>query len=97
MPIFPLPTPTYRNPALAVIEIYYETEWYQPSAETMPALKNQASRYSDRGVSLRRLDHIALFASDVHSNRHFMQETLGARMTALKRQPGSHSQTKPMM
>jgi catechol 2,3-dioxygenase len=63
------------------MEIYYETEWYQPSAETKPALKNQASRYSDRGVGVRRLDHIALFASDVRPNRQFMLETLGGRMT----------------
>jgi catechol 2,3-dioxygenase len=75
------PAYCFTDPDGHLIEIYYETEWYQPSAETKPALKNQASRYSDRGVGVRRLDHIALFASDVRSNRQFMQETLGGRMT----------------
>ncbi len=75
------PAYCFTDPDGHKMEIYYETEWYQPSAETKPALKNQASRYSDRGVGLRRLDHVALFASDVTSNRKFMQETLGGRMT----------------
>jgi catechol 2,3-dioxygenase len=75
------PAYCFTDPDGHPIEIYYETEWYQPSTETKPALKNQASRYSDRGVGVRRLDHIALFASDVRSNRQFMVETLGGRMT----------------
>jgi len=75
--------PAYRftDPDGHNIEIYYETEWYQPSAETKPALKNQASRYSDRGVGVRRLDHVALLAADVSVNRKFMVETLGGRVT----------------
>ena len=75
------PAYCFYDPDGHSIEIYHETEWYQPSGETKPALKNQASRYSDRGVGLRRLDHIALFAADVRSNRQFMQDVLGARMT----------------
>jgi catechol 2,3-dioxygenase len=75
------PAYCFRDPDGHPIEIYYETEWYQPSAEAKPALKNQSSRFSDRGVGVRRLDHIALFAADVRSNRQFMQDVLGARMT----------------
>lgn len=75
------PAYCFTDPDGHPMEIYYETEWYQPSAETKPVLKNQASRYADRGVGVRRLDHIALFASDVTSNRKFMQEILGGRMT----------------
>lgn len=75
------PAYCFSDPDGHPLEIYYETEWYQSSEQTKPALKNQASRYSDRGVGVRRLDHIALFASDVRSNRLFMIETLGGRMT----------------
>jgi len=75
------PAYCFTDPDGHQIEIYYETEWYQPSAEMRPALKNQASRYSDRGVGVRRLDHIALLASDVRANRLFMTETLGGRVT----------------
>ena len=75
------PAYCFTDPDGHRMEIYYDTEWYQPSAETKPALKNQASRYSDRGVGVRGLDHIALLAADVCVNRQFMQETLGARLT----------------
>jgi catechol 2,3-dioxygenase len=75
--------PAYRftDPDGHNLEIYYETEWYQAPEDQRPALKNQASRYSDRGIGVRRLDHIALMASDVRANRLFMQETLGCRLT----------------
>jgi catechol 2,3-dioxygenase len=63
------------------MEVYYETEWYQAPAELKPALKNQASRYSDRGVGLRRLDHINLLAADVSATRSFLEECLGGRLT----------------
>ena len=63
------------------LEIYYETEWYKPPEELRPALKNQASRYPDHGVGLRRIDHINILAVDVRATRIFMQEVLGCRMT----------------
>ena len=63
------------------MEIYFETEWYQAPAELRPALKNQASRFSDRGVGLRRLDHINLLAADVSATRSFLEGCLGGRLT----------------
>lgn len=63
------------------MEIYYETQWYQPTPELKPALKNQASKFSDHGVGIRRLDHINILSKDVRSTRVFMQEVLGMRMT----------------
>jgi catechol 2,3-dioxygenase len=63
------------------MEVYYETEWYKPPENLRPALKNQASRYPDRGIGLRRIDHINILAADVRANRIFMQEVLGGRMT----------------
>ena len=44
-----------RDPDGHLIELYYETEWYQPPAELKPALKNQAQKYPARGMSVRRL------------------------------------------
>jgi len=75
------PAYCFTDPDNHNMEIYYETEWYQPPAKLKPALKNQASRYSDRGVGLRRLDHINILAADVRTTRIFMQESLGGRMT----------------
>lgn len=75
--------PAYRfaDPDGHIMEIYYETEWYSPPADLKPALKNQASRYPGNGANLRRLDHINLLASNVRTNRQFMQECLGGRLT----------------
>ncbi len=46
-----------RIPDGHVIELYYETEWYEPPPELKPALKNQAQRFPARGCNVRRLDH----------------------------------------
>jgi len=75
-PAYCFATPDGHN-----MEIYYETEWYQPPDALKPALKNQASRFPDKGVGLRRIDHINLLASDVPTNRKFMQDALGLRLT----------------
>ena len=75
------PAYCFTDPDNHNMEIYYETEWYQSPAELKPALKNQASRFSDRGVGLRRLDHLNILAADVSATRIFFQEVLGGRLT----------------
>ena len=76
------PAYTFSDPDKHKMEIYYETEWYDPPEHLRPALKNQASRFPDCGVGLRRIDHINLLAADVKKNRVFMQDVLGMRLTA---------------
>jgi len=71
----------FTDPDGHKMEVYYETEWYKAPENLRPALKNQASRFQDKGVGVRRIDHLALLASDVRANREFMQETLGGRVT----------------
>ena len=75
--------PGYRfhDPDGHVIELYYETEWYQAPENLRPALKNQAQRYPARGASVRRLDHFNCLAVDIRANREFFQNTLGFRLT----------------
>jgi len=75
------PAYCFTDPDGHNMEIYYETEWYDPPENLRPALKNQASRFPDKGVGLRRIDHINLLAVDVPANRKFMLDVLGARMT----------------
>ena len=75
------PAYCFTDPDGHNMEIYYETEWYQPTEETKPALKNQASRFPDHGIGLRRLDHINILASDVRVSRVFHEEVLGMRLT----------------
>ena len=75
--------PAYRfhDPDGHTIEIYYETEWYEAPEALRPALKNQAQRYTARGVGVRRLDHFNCLAVDIAANRRFFEENLGFRLT----------------
>jgi len=75
--------PSYRfhDPDGHVIELYYETQWYEAPRLLRPALKNQAQRFPARGVNVRRLDHFNCLAVDVRANREFFQEYLGFRLT----------------
>jgi len=75
------PAYCFTDPDDHNLEIYYETKWYEPPEELRPALKNQASRFPDRGVGLRRIDHVNLLAADVRATRQFLQEFLGFRLT----------------
>ena len=75
--------PAYRfhDPDGHVMELYYETQWYQAPEGLRPALKNQAQRFPARGVNVRRLDHFNCLAVDIQANREFFQKYLGFRLT----------------
>jgi catechol 2,3-dioxygenase len=75
--------PAFRchDPDGHVIELYYETEWYEAPPELKPALKNQAQRFPARGINVRRLDHFNGLAVDIAANRIFFETYLGARLT----------------
>jgi catechol 2,3-dioxygenase len=70
-----------RDPDGHIIELYYETEWYEAPPELKPALKNQAQRFPARGVNVRRLDHLNCLAVDIKANRIFFETYLGCRLT----------------
>jgi catechol 2,3-dioxygenase len=63
------------------IELYYQTQWYEPPPDQRPALKNQAQRFPARGCNARRLDHWNALAADIKANREFFQKYLGMRLT----------------
>ena len=75
------PAYRFRDPDGHVIELYYETEWYEAPPELRPALKNQAQRFPARGVNVRRLDHFNGLAVDIKANRIFFENYLGFRLT----------------
>jgi catechol 2,3-dioxygenase len=74
--------PAYRftDPDGHVMELYFETEKYDPPEELRPALKNQPQRYVGRGAAIKRLDHVNVLAQDVLPNRLFAEEALGYRL-----------------
>jgi catechol 2,3-dioxygenase len=71
----------FHDPDGHLLEIYYETEWYEAPEALRPALKNQAQRFPARGVNVRRLDHFNCLAVDIKANREFFERTLGFRLT----------------
>ena len=75
------PAFSFHDPDGHVIEIYYETEWYQPPPDQRPALKNQAQRFPARGANVRRIDHVNCLAVDIKANRIFFENYLGCRLT----------------
>jgi catechol 2,3-dioxygenase len=70
-----------KDPDGHAIELYYETEWYDPPPDKKPALKNQAQRYPARGCNVRRIDHFNCLAVDIKANREFFENYLGFRLT----------------
>jgi catechol 2,3-dioxygenase len=70
----------FRDPDGHLMDIYYEEEKYVATDETRSALRNQPSRYSGRGVGVRRSDHLALLCRDVAANRGFMETVLGLQL-----------------
>ncbi|MFD6421311.1 VOC family protein [Streptomyces sp. NPDC060198] len=74
---------TFRtsDPDGHVLDLYYETEWYEAPPELRPALKNQPQAKPNRGVGVRRLDHINFLGADVLANAEFTEQVLGARPT----------------
>ena len=73
--------PAYRctDPDGHPLELYYEVDRYEAPEHLRPVLRNQAQRYTGRGVGIERLDHVNLLASEVGACRKFATETLGYR------------------
>jgi len=75
------PTYLFHDPDGHELELYWESEWYDPPDGLRPALKNQAQAYPGRGVCVRRLDHVNYLARDVVPCGHFVAGELGGRVT----------------
>ncbi len=75
------PTYLFKDPDGHEFELYFETEWYRPSGDLKPSLKNQAQAYPARGVSVRRLDHVNFLAAQSEPNGRFVSDLLGGRVT----------------
>jgi catechol 2,3-dioxygenase len=74
---------TFRtiDPDGHLFDLYYDTEYYEAPDGQRPALKNQAQAKPNRGVGVRRLDHVNYLAADVLANAEFVEHMLGGRPT----------------
>jgi catechol 2,3-dioxygenase len=71
------PSYRFRDPDGHLMEIYYDETRYRAPDHLRSTLKNLPMKYTDRGVNVRRIDHLALLARGVGANRTFAQEVLG--------------------
>ena len=62
------------------MELLWEVEYYQATAEKQSPLINRPQKRPLRGVPVRRLDHLNLMADDVTPTKEFMLEQLGFRL-----------------
>lgn len=77
------PAYQFTDPDGHPMEIYYESEKYQPVEEMRSKLHNQPQKYIARGAAVRRIDHVNLMCRDVTANRQFMQTALGFKLREL--------------
>ncbi|HWK91450.1 MAG TPA: VOC family protein [Luteimicrobium sp.] len=72
------------------VGLYYDTRWYEAPPELAPGLKNQPQAKPNRGVGVRRFDHVNYLAADVERNADFFSALLGARVTEQIRMDDGH-------
>jgi catechol 2,3-dioxygenase len=75
------PAYQFYTPAGHVCELYFETEKFKATGNNTSALKNNASRFPAKGINVRRLDHVNLFAKDIRAFRDFQLQHLGGTLT----------------
>jgi catechol 2,3-dioxygenase len=75
------PSFRFASPDGHPLELYFETERFQPEGNQIPGFKNLPQRYSPHGIAPKRLDHVNLLAQDVKACREFFRDMLGMRVT----------------
>ncbi len=74
-PAYQFTTPDGHN-----MKLFFEVEYYQRSEEEKTRLLNRNVKRPDRGVPVRRLDHVNLMTADPKANTGFMMDALGFRL-----------------
>ncbi|HTP99151.1 MAG TPA: VOC family protein [Casimicrobiaceae bacterium] len=70
----------FRDPDGHAMAVYYDEVKYSPPAALRSTLKNLPQKYTGRGASVRRTDHLALLCKDVEKNRRFAEDLLGFQL-----------------
>lgn len=62
------------------IKIFWDVEYYKAPEDQKTPLLNRPQRRPNRGVPVRRLDHVNLLASNPDKNIAFLEEALGFKL-----------------
>jgi catechol 2,3-dioxygenase len=71
------PAYRFRNPEGHVNEVFWETDWFEPTEEMRSTLANRPQKFRPRGAAVRRIDHVTVFCNEVAANRAFYTDVLG--------------------
>ena len=72
-----------------LMEVFWDVEYYQADENEKSKLINRPTKRPDRGVPVRRLDHINLMNSNPGLDTQFMADTLGFRLREQIRDNGN--------
>jgi len=70
----------FRTPDGHQMEILWDVEYFKPQEHQKTKLLNRASKRPDRGVPVRRLDHINLMDTNPGKATQFLTDALGFRL-----------------
>lgn len=70
----------FTTPDGHLMELFYDVEYYKAKENEKTKLLNRTTKRPDRGVPVRRLDHINLMTSNPGKDTDFMMDALGFRL-----------------
>lgn len=70
----------FTTPDGHLMELLYDVEYYRAMENEKTKLLNRATKRPDRGVPVRRLDHINLMTANAAKDTDFMLDALGFRL-----------------
>lgn len=70
----------FESPDGHKMEIFWEVDYFDCPEEERTDLLNRAQKRPNRGVPVRRIDHINLLAKDTNKNVEFLEEALGFKV-----------------
>lgn len=71
----------FYGPDGHIMELYYESSFYQAPDHLRPTLKNQPQKFTGHGAAVKTLDHINYLSSNPEADGEFAENVLGLRLT----------------
>ena len=62
------------------MEVFWDVEYYQAPEDQKTPLLNRPQKRPNRGVPVRRIDHVNLLARETNKNVEFLEEALGFKV-----------------
>ena len=70
----------FNSPDGHLMEVFWDVEYYQAPENQKTPLLNRPQKRPNRGVPVRRIDHVNLLASETNKNVEFLEEALGFKV-----------------